>query len=100
MPITCFQNRVRGSPLWENISLISPCDGQVQPLRPAEGGSPKGFVGAARTAAGFTKDVPGGLGQFASQRFARDDIAGLGQLSVVPALGAFIVTANSGLPLQ
>jgi hypothetical protein len=37
--------------------------------------------------------VPGSLSQFASQRFGRDDIAGFGQLSGMPALGAFIVTA-------
>jgi hypothetical protein len=38
--------------------------------------------------------VPGSFGQFASQRFGGDDIVALGQLSSMPALGPFIITAN------
>lgn len=73
----------------------------------AEGGFPKGFAGAAAgwglgsyeksifiIEGALTKDVPGGLGQFASQRSGRDDIVGLGQLAGVPALDTFIVAAN------
>ena len=42
----------------------------------------------------IAQDVPGGLGQLASERFGGDDRVAFGQLASMPAFGPLIITAN------